>query len=51
MLIKNVYSLLPGGDGSGLVYLTGDVVGVIMPMRGEKADVAWAREALPAEAV
>ena len=44
---KGVYSLLPGGDGSGLVYLTGDVVGVVMPTRSralELDDCAWARE-------
>jgi hypothetical protein len=42
-----------GGDGSGLVYLTGDVVGVIMPIRSgalELDDCAWAREALPVTA-
>lgn len=42
---KGMYSLLPGGDGSGLVYLTGDAVGVIMPMRYgalELDDCAWA---------
>ena len=42
---KGMYSLLPGGDGSGLVYLTGDAVGVIMPMRAgalELDDCAWA---------
>ena len=42
---KGMYSLLPGGDGSGLVYLTGDAVGVIMPMRYgalDAADCAWA---------
>ena len=46
-----LFGLLPGGDGSGLVYLTEDVVGVIMPMRAGElavADCAWAREALPA---
>ena len=44
---KGLFSLLPGGDGSGLVYLTGDVVGVIMPTRSgalELDDCAWARE-------
>ena len=44
---KGVFSLLPGGDGSGLVYITGDVVGVIMPTRSralELDDCAWARE-------
>ena len=48
---KGLFSLLPGGDGSGLVYLTEDVVGVIMPMRAgglAVADCVWAREALPA---
>ena len=30
---------LPGGDGSGLVYLTDDAVGVIMPMRAGALDV------------
>ena len=44
---KGLFGLLPGGDGSGLVYITGDVVGVIMPMRAgalELDDCAWARE-------
>jgi len=44
---KGLFGLLPGGDGSGLVYLTGDVVGVIMPMRAgglAVADCAWAQE-------
>ena len=44
---KGLFGLLPGGDGSGLVYITGDVVGVIMPMRSgglAVADCAWARE-------
>ena len=44
---KGLFSLLPGGDGSGLVYITGDVVGVIMPIRSgalELDDCAWARE-------
>ena len=43
---KGVFSLLPGGDGSGMVYITGDVVGVIMPIRSggalELDDCAWA---------
>ena len=42
---KGLFSLLPGGDGSGLVYITGDVVGVIMPTRSgalELDDCAWA---------
>ena len=40
-----LFGLLPGGDGSGLVYLTEDVVGVIMPMRAgglAVVDCAWA---------
>ena len=40
-----LFGLLPGGDGSGLVYLTADAVGVIMPMRSGGLDVAecqWA---------
>ena len=44
---KGLFGLLPGGDGSGLVYLTADVVGVVMPMRAgglAVADCAWARE-------
>ena len=28
-----LFGLLPGGDGPGLVYLTDDAVGVVMPMR------------------
>ena len=44
---KGLFGLLPGGDGSGLVYITGDVVGVIMPTRSgalELDDCAWARQ-------
>ena len=40
-----LFGLLPGGDGPGLVYLTEDVVGVIMPMRAgglAVADCVWA---------
>ena len=40
-----LFGLLPGGDGSGLVYITEDVVGVIMPTRSgglAVADCAWA---------
>jgi len=40
-----LFGLLPGGDGSGLVYLTDDVVGVIMPIRSgglAVADCLWA---------
>ena len=42
-----LFGLLPGGDGSGLVYITGDVVGVIMPMLGREcgaAECAWAQK-------
>ena len=42
---KGLFGLLPGGDGSGLVYITGDVVGVIMSTRSgglAVADCAWA---------
>ena len=42
---KGLFSLLPGGDGSGLVYITGDVVGVVMPTRSgglAVADCQWA---------
>ena len=42
---KGLFSLLPGGDGSGLVYITEDVAGVIMPMLGREcgaAECAWA---------
>jgi DNA polymerase III sliding clamp (beta) subunit (PCNA family) len=44
---KGLFGLLPGGNGSGLVYITGDVVGVVMPTRSgglAVADCAWARE-------
>ena len=40
-----LFGLLPGGDGAGLVYLTDDAVGVIMPMRAGAIDAAecqWA---------
>ena len=42
---KGLFGLLPGGDGSGLVYLTADVVGVVMPTSSgglAVADCAWA---------
>jgi len=42
---KGLFDLLPGGDGSGLVYLTSDAAGVIMPMRSgglAVADCQWA---------
>jgi DNA polymerase-3 subunit beta len=40
-----LFGLLQGGDGPGLVYLTDDVVGVVMPMRSgglAVADCMWA---------
>ena len=40
-----LFGLLPGGDGPGLVYLTEDAVGVVMPMRSGGLAVAecqWA---------
>ena len=36
---KGLFGLLPGGDRGGLVYLTADAVGVIMPMRSGALDV------------
>ena len=35
---KGLFGLRQGGDGSGLVYLTDDAVGVIMPMRAGAID-------------
>tara|TARA_R110000822_G_scaffold280132_1_gene401763 strand:- start:186 stop:770 length:585 start_codon:yes stop_codon:yes gene_type:complete len=40
-----LFDLLPGGDRGGLVYLTADAVGVVMPMRSSAlavADCLWA---------
>ena len=34
-----LFGLLPGGDRGGLVYLTDDAVGVVMPMRAGAIDV------------
>tara|TARA_R110000868_G_scaffold11297_3_gene55271 strand:+ start:418 stop:1002 length:585 start_codon:yes stop_codon:yes gene_type:complete len=42
---KGLFDLLPGGNGSGLVYLGEDAVGVVMPMRSvglAVADCQWA---------
>jgi len=42
-----LFGLLPGGDGSGLVYIRDDVVGVVMPMRSgglAVADCMWAAD-------
>ena len=44
---KGVFSLLPGGDGGGLVYLGEGAVGVILPTRSRAlavADCRWAAE-------
>jgi len=44
---KGLFDLLPGGDGAGLVYLTDDVAGVVMPMRSSAlavADCQWAAD-------
>jgi DNA polymerase III sliding clamp (beta) subunit (PCNA family) len=44
---KGLFDLLPGGDGSSLVYLGEDAVGVIMPMRSSAlavADCQWAAD-------
>ena len=40
-----LFGLLPGGDGPGLVYISDDAVGVVMPMRSgglAVADCQWA---------
>ena len=42
-----LFGLRQGGDGSGLVYISDDAVGVIMPMRSSALDVdfcQWAAE-------
>lgn len=42
---KGLFGLRQGGNGSGLVYLTADAVGVVMPMRSGGLDMAecqWA---------
>ena len=42
---KGLFGMLQGGDGSGLVYINADVVGVVMPMRSgglAVADCLWA---------
>ena len=45
------FAFKQGGDGSAIAVFSSEAFAVVMPMRGEKADVAdvaWAREALPA---
>ena len=42
---KGLFGLLPGGDGPGLVYISNDAVGVVMPMHSSDlavADCQWA---------
>ena len=46
-----MFALKQGGDGSAIAVFSSEAFAVIMPMRGDKADVAdvaWAREAVPA---
>ena len=53
-LSKGFYAFKQGGEGSAIAVFSTESFAVVMPMRGEKADVAdvaWAREPLPAEAV
>jgi len=50
---KSFYAFKQGGDNSAIAVFSTEAFAVIMPMRGEKADVAdvaWAREALPVAA-
>lgn len=45
------FAFKQGGDGSAIAVFSSEAFAVVMPMRGEKAnvtDVAWAREAVPA---
>ena len=45
------FAFKQGGDGSAIAVFSSEAFAVVMPMRGDKADVAdvaWAREALPA---
>ena len=45
------FAFKQGGDGSAIAVFSVEAFAVVMPMRGDKADVAdvaWAREALPA---
>ena len=46
-----MFALKQGGDGSAIAVFSSEAFAVVMPMRGDKADVAavaWAREAVPA---
>ena len=45
------FAFKQGGDGSAIAVFSSEAFAVVMPMRGDKADVAdvaWAREVLPA---
>lgn len=47
------FAFKQGGDGSAIAVFSVEAFAVVMPMRGDKADVAdvaWAREALPVAA-
>jgi DNA polymerase-3 subunit beta len=47
------FAFKQGGDGSAIAVFSSEAFAVVMPMRGDKADVAdvaWAREALPVTA-
>ena len=48
---KGYFAFKQGGDGSAIAVFSSEAFAVIMPMRGDKADVAdvaWAREAVSA---
>jgi len=49
---KGYFAFKQGGDGSAIAVFSSEAFAVIMPMRGvtaaDVADVAWAREAVPA---
>ena len=48
------FAFKQGGDSSAIAVFSSEAFAVVMPTRGDKADVgdvAWAREPLPAEAV
>ena len=47
---EGFYAFKQGGDKSAIAVFSSEAFAVVMPMRGDKAnvaDVAWAREALP----
>ena len=48
---KGYFAFQQGGDGSAIAVFSSEAFAVVMPMRGvtaDVADVAWAREAVPA---